>query len=238
MKDRHIVVVGGGSGIGRGIAQAAHAAGAEVTIVGRTRKKLDDVAGELKGGAAVHVVAANVTEEADVQQLFEAVPHFDHLVSTVADLAYAPIARLEVAAARRSLESKLLSALLLAKHGGPWVREGGSLTFISGVAAYRPMSGGVLVATANGALASMVASLALELAPVRVNAVSPGWIDTPIWDTVAGERKGEVQAQMAARLPVGRIGQPGDIAQAVLSVMGNGFITGTVIHVDGGHRLV
>jgi NAD(P)-dependent dehydrogenase (short-subunit alcohol dehydrogenase family) len=88
------------------------------------------------------------------------------------------------------------------------------------------------------ALESLACALALELAPVRVNVVSPGWIDTPIWDTIAGEAKSERLEAMAARMPVGRVGTPGDAAQAVLAVIGNQFMTGTVVHVDGGQRLV
>jgi len=95
-----------------------------------------------------------------------------------------------------------------------------------------------VVAAVNGALASLAYALAVELAPIRVNVVSPGWVDTPIWDTVAGEGKAATLEAMAKRLPVGRIGQPSDIAQAITSVMMNGFITGTVMHVDGGQRLV
>jgi NAD(P)-dependent dehydrogenase (short-subunit alcohol dehydrogenase family) len=94
------------------------------------------------------------------------------------------------------------------------------------------------VAAVNGGLDAMVAALAVELAPLRVNAVSPGWVDTPIWDAVAGEGKTERLAAMAGRLLTGRIGTPADIATAVLALVHNGFITGTVLHADGGHRLV
>lgn len=95
-----------------------------------------------------------------------------------------------------------------------------------------------MIAAANGALEALTRSLALELAPVRVNVVSPGWVDTPIWDTLAGPAKGERLAAMAARLPAGRIGRPEDVAAAFEAMMTNRFITGTVLHVDGGHRLV
>jgi NAD(P)-dependent dehydrogenase (short-subunit alcohol dehydrogenase family) len=95
-----------------------------------------------------------------------------------------------------------------------------------------------VVAAANGALESLTYALAVELAPIRVNVVSPGWVDTPIWQAVAGERKAAVLDNMANRLPVGRIGQPSDVADAISSIMQNGFITGTVLHVDGGQRLV
>lgn len=240
MRDKRIVVVGGGSGIGigEGIVRASQKAGAEIMLVGRSKEKLDKVIASLPRGAGARAIAADVTNETDVVQLFEEVGQFDHLVSTVADLAYQPVREFDLAAARRSVDSKLMSSLLLAKHGCTRARPGGPLTFLSGIAAYRPMPRGAIVAAINGALASLAYALALELAPLRVNVVSPGWVDTPIWDTVAGEKKYEMQAQMANRLPVGRIGRPDDIAQAVLSIMANGFITGTVVHVDGGQRLV
>jgi NAD(P)-dependent dehydrogenase (short-subunit alcohol dehydrogenase family) len=118
------------------------------------------------------------------------------------------------------------------------LRAGGSITFTSGIAAYRPAAKGSVVAAINGAIESLVYALAVELAPVRVNAISPGWVDTPIWRQVAGAGKATMLEAMAKRLPVGRIGQPDDIAQAIESVMRNGFISGTVVHVDGGQRLV
>jgi NAD(P)-dependent dehydrogenase (short-subunit alcohol dehydrogenase family) len=238
LKGKRIVIVGAGSGMGKSTALEAQRAGAEVVLVGRTLEKLENVANELPSGSNTQVVAANVVEEQDVIRLFEEVKEFDHLVSTVADLAYQPVREFNLADARRSIDSKLISSLLLAKHGCGCARLGGSLTFVSGIAAYRPMPRGAVVAAVNGALVSLAYALAIELAPLRVNVISPGWVDTPIWDVVAGNKKHEMQNQMAARLPVGRIGQPEDIAQAILSVMANGYITGTVLHVDGGHRLV
>jgi NAD(P)-dependent dehydrogenase (short-subunit alcohol dehydrogenase family) len=114
----------------------------------------------------------------------------------------------------------------------------GSITFTSGVAAYRPSPGSSVLATANGALEALARTLAVELAPIRVNVVSPGWVDTPIWDDLAGPAKHDRLAAMAARLPAGRIGRPEDIAQAFRALIGNEFITGTTLHVEGGHRLV
>lgn len=136
------------------------------------------------------------------------------------------------------LATKVLGPWLVAKHLGGALPAGGSLVFTSGVAAYRPGPGASMIATANGALEALARSLALELAPVRVNVVSPGWVDTPIWDVLAGDAKGERLAAMAARLPAGRVGTPDDIARAIVALLDNGFVTGTVLHVDGGHRLV
>jgi NAD(P)-dependent dehydrogenase (short-subunit alcohol dehydrogenase family) len=230
-------VVGGSSGMGFAVAEALLAAGARVTIAGRSAERLEAAAARLDG---VRSFAADVTREADVERLFAETGELDHLVVTAADIAgaYRLISELDVAAARGLVDSKLIAALLLAKHGAPLLAEGGSITFTSGIAAYRPAPKGVMVAAVNAALAGLARALAVELAPLRVNVVSPGWVDTPIWDTLAGAGKAETLAAMAARLPAGRVGRPEDVAQAVLALVGNTFITGTVLHVDGGHRLV
>jgi NAD(P)-dependent dehydrogenase (short-subunit alcohol dehydrogenase family) len=164
----------------------------------------------------------------------------DHIVVTAADPtgAYAPVAEFPLNAARAILDTKLVGPWLVAKHAANHLPGSGSLTFTSGIAAYRPGPGASIIATANGALEALARSLALELAPIRVNVVSPGWVDTPIWDALAGDTKGDRFAAMAARLPAGRVGQPEDVAYAFEALMRNGFITGTVLHVDGGHRLI
>jgi NAD(P)-dependent dehydrogenase (short-subunit alcohol dehydrogenase family) len=116
---------------------------------------------------------------------------------------------------------------------------GASIAFTSGIAAYRPAPGGALAAIANGALESMVRAFALELAPIRVNAVSPGWVDTPLWDQLAtpDAKQGRL-SQMAARLPAGRLAGPADIANAVSYLLEDDFVTGTVLHAEGGQLLV
>jgi NAD(P)-dependent dehydrogenase (short-subunit alcohol dehydrogenase family) len=126
-----------------------------------------------------------------------------------------------------------------AQQATPRMVDGGSITFTSGIAAYRPMPGGSVAATVNGAIESMVRAFALELAPVRVNAVSPGWVDTPIWDALAKpEAKHTRLAEMGSRLPGKRIATPDDIANAIAFLMGDTFVTGTVLHVEGGQLLV
>lgn len=152
--------------------------------------------------------------------------------------AYGPVSGFELADAKALVDVKLMGPWLVAKHAGERLRPGGSLVFTSGIAAYRPAPGGSMVASVNAALEGLVRALALELAPVRVNAVSPGWVDTPVWEAIAGPDKDERLKAMAERLPVGRIGAPEEIAHAFLALLRNGFVTGSVMHVDGGHRLV
>ncbi|NOK22130.1 SDR family oxidoreductase [Corallococcus carmarthensis] len=236
---KKVIVVGGGSGIGQGVAREVLRRGGRVAIVGRSKQKLDAAVADLGAGSdRLEAHVADVTREPEVERLFDTVGAFGHLVTTVADVTYQPVRELDVDAVRRTLDSKLLSSLLLAKHAAGRMEAGGSLTLTSGIAAHRPAVRGAVVAAVNGALEALARALAIELAPLRVNAVSPGWVDTPIWERIAGAAKQERLEAMALRLPVGRVGQPDDIAQAVCFLMENGFTTGSVLHVDGGHRLV
>jgi NAD(P)-dependent dehydrogenase (short-subunit alcohol dehydrogenase family) len=235
-----IVIVGGSSGMGLALAVRCLNASAEVIIVGRSEEKLKRASEALRNPAALSAIVADIAREDQVADLFERIGRLDHIVSTAADIegAYELLPAIDLKAAQRVVESKFYGPLLLAKHGAPQLSANGSITFTSGIAAYRPVGRGAVVAAVNAALEGLVRALAVELAPIRINAVSPGWVDTPIWSFVAGDRKDETLDAMAKRLPVGRIGQPDDIADAIAFLMSNGFTTGTVLHVEGGHRLI
>jgi len=234
------MVVGGNSGMGLALCAALLSGGAEVLMVGRSRDKLEHAAASLRPLGAPLLHCADVTDEAAVRELFEAAGTLDHLVCTAADIrgAYTLLPELEMSALDRAIRSKVVAPILLAKHAAPRMSPGGSITLTSGIAAYRPRPRGVAVAAINAALEGAVRALAVELAPLRVNAVSPGWVRTPIWKDVAGDESDHLLAQMAAQLPVGRVGTPEDVADALLFLIGNGYTTGTVLHVEGGHRLV
>lgn len=237
---QRVLIIGGSSGIGLACAHRCLGAGLDVTIVGRTEEKLAQARHSLGAPGRLQTVVADFTSEARVIELFKQVDRVNHIVCTAADIdgAYELLPELELTAVQRAVESKVYGPLLVAKHGAPRLAEGGSITFTSGIAAHRPMARGAAVALVNAALEGLVRALAVELAPLRVNVVSPGWVDTPIWSFVAGDRKDEVLTGMADRLPVGRVGRPDEIAEAIGFVMGNRFTTGTVLHVDGGHRLI
>ncbi|PWJ94751.1 NAD(P)-dependent dehydrogenase (short-subunit alcohol dehydrogenase family) [Mesorhizobium loti] len=240
ISNQKILIVGGGSGMGLALARRCLEAGIEVIIAGRGEDRLQQAREALGNPADLDVAIVDVTREDQVAALFARIGGLNHIVSTAADIegAYQLLPELDLKAAQKVVESKLYGPLLLAKHGAPRLAATGSMTFVSGIAAYRPAARGSVVASVNAALEGLVRALAVELAPIRVNAVSPGWVDTTIWAQVAGDRKDETLAAMAGRLPVGRIGQPDDIADAIAFLISNGFTTGTTLHVEGGHRLI
>lgn len=226
--------------MGLALAEQCLEAGAEVVIAGRHHNRLAAARARLGEPSGLSITETDITEESQVATSFERIGSLDHIVSTAADLngAYGMLPELEETALHRAFASKVFGPWLLAKHGAPVLPSHGSITIISGIAGYRPAPRGSIVAPANAALEGLIKALALELAPIRVNAVSPGWVDTDIWTHVMGEGKDAAMEAMAAKLPAGRIGQPGDIADALMFAMSNGFTTGTVLHCDGGHRLV
>jgi len=241
--DGTIVVIGGSSGIGLAVARRSLDGGATVVIAGRSQQRLDaaradlDRAGPPAGRLSTHPL--DIGDPVQVARLFERVGTLSHLVVTAADLPYGPVASLSEDSMVRAVRSKILGPLFAAQQAAPRITKPGSITFTSGIAARRPAPGGALAATVNGALESMVLALALELAPVRVNAVSPGWVDTPVWDRLATpDVKNARMADLAARLPARRLGRPEDIANAVAFLIADSFVTGTVLHAEGAQALV
>ena len=239
-RTNRVVVIGGGSGMGLEVARTALADHSEVVIAGRSEERLCAARLSL-GEGRVDSGVLDIGDRAQVAAFFTRVGELDHLVVTAADLPYGPVTGLSERDLMRAVRSKFLGPVFAVQECSTRIRPGGSITFISGIAARRPMRGGVAAAAINSGLEGLVRALAVELAPLRVNAVSPGWTDTTIWDGMAGiseEKKAEMFAAMAARLPSGRIGRVEDIAQAVMFLMKNAFVTGTILDVDGGHRLV
>ncbi|MFJ8624594.1 SDR family oxidoreductase [Kitasatospora sp. NPDC093550] len=235
LKGRRLVVVGAGSHTGRALAKAASAAGAELVLAGPDPRKLEWTAGELAGPS--EVLALDIADERSITDFAARVGRFDHLVSTAAIPANGPLRELDAADVQRAFSAKVVGPLLLAKHLADLVSADGSFTFFSGVAAWRPAPGRTVMATTNGALAFLVQALAVEIAPVRVNAVSPGIVDTGSWDGLGADKEAFLRG-VAARNPARRVGNPEDLVKAVLYAVDNPYVTGTVLHVDGGGRLV
>jgi NAD(P)-dependent dehydrogenase (short-subunit alcohol dehydrogenase family) len=229
------MVIGGSSGIGLGIVRACLRQRAQVTMVGRSPERLHTARDELRADGAPLTMVADVGVEADVARLLGGLGRVDHVVMTAVDAAYRPVAEFDPEAAGPTVATKLIGPLLVAKHARALPADG-SLVFTSGVAAHRPAPGGALVAALNAGLAVLAGALAVELAPLRVNVVSPGWVDTPVWDRIAGPRKEQILTERARGNPAGRLGTPDDVASAVLFLLRSRFITGAVIEVDGGQR--
>ncbi|GGF33848.1 short chain dehydrogenase [Youhaiella tibetensis] len=235
-----IVVVGGSSGIGLGVAAAALAHGAELVIVGRSQDKLLKAQHILGTDGRVKTVTADMTHEGEIATAFAGIGAFDHLVSTAGALPPgSPIGETDADETRLFIDSKFVGAVLLAKHAARRLNRGGSMTFTSGINKDKPpVPGGAVVSAVAGSFSYFARALALELAPSRVNIVSPGWVDTPMFDELVGDAKAGYFEAMAARLPIGRIASPADIASAYIHAMESDFTTGETLHIDGGQRLI
>ncbi|WP_020387245.1 SDR family oxidoreductase [Kribbella catacumbae] len=235
LNGRQVVIVAGTSGIGRQLAQDAVDQGAQVTITGRSDDAVRAVAESIEGSVATAVV--DLSNEESIAELATELARrdvvVDHLISLANAPAKGPVEKLEREAITRAFDAKVIGALLLVKH----LRPTASVTLFSGIVAWRPRPGMAVTATTNGAVAFLAQALALELAPVRVNAVSPGIVDSGAWDGM-GADKDKLFADVAAKNPARRIGTTQDISTAVLSAITNPFLTGTVLHLDGGARLV
>jgi NAD(P)-dependent dehydrogenase (short-subunit alcohol dehydrogenase family) len=229
---KKVVVVGGSSGIGLATAELAKSAGAEVVIASRNAERLKTVAEKL----GVTAIPVDVTSDESVSRLFRNCGQVDHVVVTAAQLRTGPFKTVSMDDVRATMESKFWGAWRVARAAD--IRAGGSLTLVSGYLSIRPRPGAAIVGAVNGALESLTRGLALELAPVRVNAVSPGTIDTPIRSSMPEAARRDMLTKTAAALPVGRVGEGDDIAKQILTFMTVGFATGSVVYIDGGALVV
>jgi NAD(P)-dependent dehydrogenase (short-subunit alcohol dehydrogenase family) len=229
---KKVVVVGGSSGIGLATAELAKKEGADVVVASRNAQRLKSAADRI--GATD--IAADVTSDESIADLFRKCGLVDHVVVTAAQLRTGPFKTVAMDDVRATMESKFWGAWRVARFAE--IRPGGSLTLVSGYLSTRPRPGAAIVGAVNGALESLTKSLALELAPIRVNAVSPGTIDTPIRASMPEAARRDMLAKTAASLPVGRVGESEDIAQQILTFMALGFATGSVVYIDGGALVV
>jgi len=225
---KKVIVVGGSSGIGLATAQLAQAEGADVIIAARNEERLNAAAARLKLSA----VTADVTSDESVANLFHYCGPVDHVVVTAAQLRTGPVKTVAMEDVRATMEGKFWGAWRVAREAK--INAGGSLTLVTGYLSVRPRPNSAIIGAANGALESLARSLALELAPVRVNAVSPGIIDTPIRAAMPEQARKEMLEKIAASLPVGRIGLGEDVARQILAFMTIGFMTGSIVYLDGG----
>ncbi|MGH3756191.1 SDR family oxidoreductase [Actinophytocola sp.] len=231
-----VVIVGGTSGIGLATAQRMVDAGREVVVTGRDADRLAAALDQLGKSASGHALDARDPDTVDA--LFAEFGTVDHVVVTATGRpGLTPFLDLTVDDFREGVETKLLPHATTARAAHRVLRPGGSLTFVTAASAGGSMPATAKPAAVNAAIEAMVPVLAVELAPLRVNAVSPGVIDTGWWDFLDARAREATFAQIAAGLPVGRIGTAADIASAIAFLADNTFTTGVVLRVDGGGRL-
>jgi NAD(P)-dependent dehydrogenase (short-subunit alcohol dehydrogenase family) len=234
LQDKTVVVVGRGSGIARAVVLLAQSEGARVIVAGRDRGKLATA----YRGSDISAEIVDLTDDSSIEALAERVGAVDHVVSTASARARGNLAELERRNLRLSFDTKVIGPTMLAKYFAPHVNPGGSFVLFSGVHAFKHNVGYLGVGITNGAVDFLTRWLAVELAPLRVNAISPGVIDTGAWDSLGEGGKRDYFEHIAAGNPVGRIGTPDEVASAVLFVMTNTFMTGMTLKVDGGEPLI
>lgn len=235
LQDQRVVVIGGSSGIGLAIAGAALAEGAEVIIASRSRERLDRARAAL--GRSVEALTLDIVDEEAVRDFFARLDPFDHLATPGTQGARGPFLQMPTAQARAGFDSKFWGQYLAAKYAAPKLRAGGSMVLIAGAFSQRPAPGSVVQTAINAAVEGLARGLAVELAPIRVNCISPGLVDTPMWAGLSEEQRQAMFRATAAELPAGRVGRPEDIGLAAVYLMRNGFTTGSTLYVDGGRTL-
>ncbi|WP_040950791.1 SDR family oxidoreductase [Gorillibacterium massiliense] len=236
LANQKIVIIGGSSGIGLETGKQALALGAEVVIASRSPEKLNQAKAHL--GGQTTALPLNTMDEQEVAGFFAQLGPFDHLVVSAAETGGGAFLQEDSAKARFVFESKFWGQYYSTKYAAPYLSPNGSITLFSGVVAYKATAGSAVLGAANAAVSQLAAALALELAPIRVNAVSPGIIDTPSRSRMSAEARNAFYTSIGEKLPAKRVGQAGEVARSVMYLIQNSFVTGTVLHTDGGHRLI
>jgi NAD(P)-dependent dehydrogenase (short-subunit alcohol dehydrogenase family) len=236
LSGKKVVVVGGKTGIGLGVAQAARTAGATVVLASRRISAVEERP-DLEGFMQVGL---DMRDESVVQTAFDTIGPLDHLIITAApDLGtWGAFMDTDMHGVRSYMEGKFLGSWACARHGTPHLGAGGSITFLSGGMATRPKVGYAAVTSTFAAVEALSGSLALELAPIRVNTIRPGFIDTDMWSFLPADHRDGLRQKVETTFPARRAGKASDIGHAALFLMTNPYVTGTVIEVSGGENLV
>ena len=231
-----VVVIGGSAGIGLETARRARAEGADVILTGRNPERLEQAALELD---VQRTAAFDATDPASVQAFFQDLPTpIDHVMVTAGAPHYAPPLEMTPEEARGGLTEHLLLALEVARAAGGKVRPPGSLVFMGGTGARRPRVGLAIASTATVAFPTLIANLALELAPIRVNLIAAGFVDTPLSASILGDDLDRRRDELRATLPIRRVVGPADVAALAVHIMTNTALTGATYDIDGGQQLV
>ena len=231
-----VVAIGGSAGMGYHTALRARAEGAEVVITGRDPVRLERAASELH---AKSFAAFDATDTARLDEFFASLPtRIDHVMVTAGRPHYGPLLELGPSEVRRDLEEHLLLMVDVARKAAGKVRPGGTLVFIGGTGGRRPQVGLGLVTTLTAASPALVRQLALDLAPVRVNLIAPGFVDTPLSASLLGDDLERRREHLRNTLPIGRVVGPADVAALAVHLMVNDALTGATFDIDGGQQLI
>jgi NAD(P)-dependent dehydrogenase (short-subunit alcohol dehydrogenase family) len=231
-----VVVIGGSAGIGLETARSARAAGADVVLSARDPERLEQAAREL---GALSSAAFDAIDSDRLEQFFAELPApVDHVFVTAGAPYYESLAEMDFSRAQRFLDLHLLLPLHVARSAAGRVRRGGSLLFVGGTGARRPAVGLALGSAVTVGLPVLVGSLAIELAPIRVNLIAPGFVDTPLSASLLGAGLEARRDQLRETLPIGRVVGPADVAALAVQLMANTALTGATYDVDGGQQLV
>jgi NAD(P)-dependent dehydrogenase (short-subunit alcohol dehydrogenase family) len=234
LQNQNILIIGGSSGFGLATAQLAQAEGARIVIASRAPEKARTLLGE-----QIETYTLDVAQEQQVKTFFADYNRvFDHILFSSAKPGTALLLNANTEEDRQSFDKKYWGSYYVAKYGIPKLAEHGSLTFVGGVAPDKVMATTATMSAINYAQIGLARTLAVEVAPRRINVVAPGITDTPSWYSLTTQERTAFFAELAQQLPVGKVGDAEDLAESVLFLMKNSYITGTVLQVDGGHRLI
>lgn len=233
LTDRSVLVIGRGSGIAHAVVMAVREAGGKVIAASRDQAQLASAYDD-----DIDTASVDVTDEASVAALADRLGTVDHVVSTASARARSALADMQPAAVMLSLSTKVLGPILLAKHFAPRMPQDGSFVFFSGATARKPSPGMIAVSATNGGVDAVTRALAVDIAPIRVNAVSPGTIDSGAYDALGSEKKAALYKMRSEHNPARRVGTPDDAAAAVIYALTSTFTTGSTLAVDGGEHLV
>jgi NAD(P)-dependent dehydrogenase (short-subunit alcohol dehydrogenase family) len=231
-----VVVIGGSSGIGLETSRRARAEGAEVILTGRNPQHLEQAGLDV---GALRTAAFDATDSAQLEQFFENLTEpIDHVMVTAGGSYYASLADMDFAQVRRAFDEHLVLPMQVARTAAPKMRPGGTLVFMTGTAARHPAAGSAIAAILAAAVPAITANLALELAPVRVNLIAAGFVDTPLSASLMGGDLEKRRQQLRETLPVRRVVEPADIGSLAVYLMSNTAVTGATYDIDGGQQLL
>ena len=236
LKDKHLVFFGGGSGIGLASAIAAREFGARITIVGKDPHQLQAAAGKI---GLAQTLTADIGDRKSIESAFEKMTDIDHLVLTAGRVHAGLLTETDPSQLLVEVNEHIAGSVYAVKAAIPRLKKTGSIVLMGGQFSDRPLGNGTSVmALASRGIEAFARSLALELKPVRVNVIAPGFVESPLYDAFGNDGRAELLKKAANALPTGRIGRPEEIADAILFLLSNEYMNCEVLHIDGGGRFV